>query len=65
MTSGENLIQKIKDGTIQKDTLADTNEFDFHCGYEQLYFYKFSTYLGSVSRYILNMKLRNLPYTGE
>ena len=65
MTLGERLIQKIKDGTIQKDALSDTNEFDFHGGYEQLYFYKFSTYLGSVSRYILDMKLGDLPYIGE
>lgn len=65
MNYGQHLIDKIKDDTIQKDIPHEYGAVDFRGGYEQLYAYKFSIYLGCVSRYIQNKQLRDLPYTVE
>lgn len=65
MDYGQHLIDKIKDGTIQKDILHEYGAVDFRGGYEQLYAYKFSIYLSCVCRYIQNLQLQDLPYSGE
>lgn len=37
----------------------------FYGGYAQLYEYKFRMYLSSVSRYLQNKKLTDIPYCGD
>jgi hypothetical protein len=41
------------------------NECDIDEGILQLQLYKFKTYLGSVSRAIINKQLKDIPYSGE
>ena len=53
---GEKIVSAIKNGQIMKDYLPNHGD-TFHGGYEELYLYRFKTYLGSVSRAILNRNL--------
>ena len=34
-------------------------------GWSGLYLYKFKIYLSSVSRYLMNLKIKDVPYYGE
>ena len=63
LSPGQQLIQKIKEKKIIKDYIPESG-VDFHGGYEDLYFYKFKQYLSSVSRYIMNKQLKDIPYNG-
>ena len=52
-TIGKRLVSELKTGAILKDLPPEYNQIDFHAGYEDLYLFKFKTWLSSVSRYIL------------
>ena len=54
----------MQDGTIEKQTLPDKGK-TFHGGYEQLYLENFVNYLGCVSRYLQNKRLKVKSYDGE
>jgi hypothetical protein len=53
---GEKMVYAIENGQIMKDYLPNHGD-TFHGGYEELYLHKFKTYLGSVSRAIINRNL--------
>ena len=53
---GEKIVYAMEKGLIKKDFLPNHGN-TFHGGYEELYLYKFKTYLGSVSRAIVNRNL--------
>lgn len=46
------------------DTPKDKTYKDVYKGYWELWTYKFKTYLGSVSRYTQNQRLKERPYRG-
>lgn len=53
---GEKMVNAIINDRLIKDSLPNHGK-PFHGGYEQLYLYKFKTYLGSVSRAIINQNI--------
>lgn len=61
---GKKLVRMMQDGTIEKQTLPDKGK-TFHGGYEQLYLENFVNYLGCVSRYLQNKRLKVKSYDGE
>jgi len=58
---GIKLINAIKSGEIKEEKLHDHGK-RFYDGYDRLYFDKFCSYLGNVSRYNINLKLEEKPY---
>lgn len=53
---GEKIVYDIENSLIEKDYLPNHGN-QFYEGHEELYLYKFKTYLGSVSREIVNRNL--------
>jgi len=49
---------------MKDDNKKKKNSIEPIEGWFELYSYKFEIYLGSVSRYILNKNLKDLPYIG-
>jgi len=45
--------------------MNNSNEVRIDERYMDLLLYKFKTYLGSVSREIINRQLEEIPYTGD
>lgn len=50
---GKKLVKELKTGNIKKDIPLEKG-INFDKGYEQLYYWKFKTYLSSISRYLIN-----------
>ena len=61
MSAGKKLVLDLRNHVIVKDYLSNHGR-DFHGGYEQLYLDKFQNYLGSVSRHVCNMQLKEVSY---
>ncbi len=57
--------------TNYKQTYIPTSEYKypddyfFHGGYAELYAYKFGKYLSGVSKYLMDKKLKDIPYGGR
>lgn len=64
LSAGEKLIRAIENKDIIKDYRPNHGK-EFHGGYEELYLYKFKSYLGSVGRAIRNKQLtKETSYNG-
>lgn len=61
---GKKLVDAMMSGKIKKDNRPNHGNV-FSGGYEYLYYTKFQTYLGTVSRVLMNRELEEKQYDGE
>lgn len=50
---------------IPPSEYKSTDDYFFHGGYAELYAYKFEKYLSGVSKYLMDKKLKDIPYCGD
>lgn len=60
---GQNLVALIRNGSIKKDFRPNHGEV-FHGGVEENALYDFKIYLGSLSRFLQNKRLKENHYNG-
>jgi hypothetical protein len=63
VSAGQRLINAIDNGDLLKDCRPNHGKV-FHGAYEELYLYKFKSYLGSVGRAVRNRQLTKGIYNG-
>ena len=61
---GRKLVNAMLSGKIRKENRPNHGNI-FTGGYEQFYFNKFQSYLGTTSRFLMNKKMEERVYDGE